>query len=611
MAELPLSQGIDRFKQNEDRFDRFTNGSDTQTVTHSDGSVSPSVRKFLKDKNTEINTAADGILAGANQAKTDAVTAKTAAETARTQSATNASNALTSKNGADTAKSLAQAWAEGTLPGGAGTKSAKEWAEVAGGAKPSATTSQIFAGTDDSAPVSSLGLKAAIRRKPSKLPYMSPTVGIERFARSLCFIGDSITYGLPVGYNNGFPAQIAKRIQNKQNLHLSSQMSFCDWDYVTLSGSTAFDVSGPAGRSLVLAPGAFLTFNTDNANFLAVYYAQKSTTTTISISDNKTSVVETVSTTTGSGKNVLAGNTTLRYCPDVTTVKIQNTGANPIELTGIFVACQTADQGILPQVFSRSGTILADWDMSSVLAQTFYKTNTYPTYVMAVGINNIYSARATTAAVYKTQLLSACNALLAGHSGKSNVVIVFPYKLNIAEVVEPFLNYQVAAYEVANQLGIQIIDLNDIGMLTSGGAMLSDTIHPSQFGYNAIADHIFSELGLANISVPPLVGVLTPGAGATSFTARATLKDKTVSLSGYIQVPNGIALPYVLADISHPSVGAFAPVSGKFMVLGAAINNGTAVCQIEPGTTRLVIPFASSTSLSYIFLEGASYRVDR
>lgn len=36
------------------------------------------------------------------------------------------------KEGADAAAALAQAWAEGTLPGGAGTKSAKEWAQSAG-----------------------------------------------------------------------------------------------------------------------------------------------------------------------------------------------------------------------------------------------------------------------------------------------------------------------------------------------------------------------------------------------------------------------------------------------------------------------------------------------
>lgn len=56
MAELPLAQGIGRFKQNEDRMDRFTNGTDTQIVTHSDGRTSPTIRKFLKDTGVVVDS---------------------------------------------------------------------------------------------------------------------------------------------------------------------------------------------------------------------------------------------------------------------------------------------------------------------------------------------------------------------------------------------------------------------------------------------------------------------------------------------------------------------------------------------------------------------------
>ncbi|MER8786893.1 hypothetical protein NKH71_03330 [Mesorhizobium sp. M0983] len=47
-----------------------------------------------------------------------------------TAASTAAGQALGYKNTASTKADLAAAWAEGTLPGGAGTKSAKEWAEV-------------------------------------------------------------------------------------------------------------------------------------------------------------------------------------------------------------------------------------------------------------------------------------------------------------------------------------------------------------------------------------------------------------------------------------------------------------------------------------------------
>jgi len=78
MAELPLDQAIPRFKSNEDRMDRFTNGTDTATWLTSGGVTVPSLRKFLKDKDTEINNATTTIY----QARDQAVTAKGQAETA-------------------------------------------------------------------------------------------------------------------------------------------------------------------------------------------------------------------------------------------------------------------------------------------------------------------------------------------------------------------------------------------------------------------------------------------------------------------------------------------------------------------------------------------------
>lgn len=108
MAEQPLDIAIPRFKTNEDRFDRFTNGTDTQTYTASDGENVPSLRKFLKDKNAEINTAADGILAASVTAKNDAVTAKNQAVTAKDQ-------AVTAKNAAEAAAAALPPITNGTM----------------------------------------------------------------------------------------------------------------------------------------------------------------------------------------------------------------------------------------------------------------------------------------------------------------------------------------------------------------------------------------------------------------------------------------------------------------------------------------------------------------
>lgn len=123
MAELPLAEGIGRFKQNEDRFDRFTNGSDTQTFITSGGTPVSSIRKFLKDKNDQINIAADGILAESVAALNASVAARNASQSARDES-------VSAKNDSVSARNAAQAWAEGTEPGGEGTKSSREYAEA-------------------------------------------------------------------------------------------------------------------------------------------------------------------------------------------------------------------------------------------------------------------------------------------------------------------------------------------------------------------------------------------------------------------------------------------------------------------------------------------------
>lgn len=73
MAQLPLDQAIPRFKANEERMDIFANGNDTTDFLTSDAQPVPSIRKFLKNKNSEINSAADGILAKATQASDTAL----------------------------------------------------------------------------------------------------------------------------------------------------------------------------------------------------------------------------------------------------------------------------------------------------------------------------------------------------------------------------------------------------------------------------------------------------------------------------------------------------------------------------------------------------------
>lgn len=87
MSELPLTEAIPRFKTNENRFDRFTNGSATETWLTSGGEAVPSIRKFLADKDDEINASAGSILSDSLAAAADANSAKNAAQASATAAA--------------------------------------------------------------------------------------------------------------------------------------------------------------------------------------------------------------------------------------------------------------------------------------------------------------------------------------------------------------------------------------------------------------------------------------------------------------------------------------------------------------------------------------------
>lgn len=140
MAELPLAQGIGRFKQNEDRMDRFTNGTDGQSIIHSDGQSSPSIRKFLKDKDTQINQGAESILTAARNARDAALGAKDDSEDARDLSIAARTDSIDAKDASETARDdavaageLAEKWANNPedVPVQVGQYSAYHWAKKA------------------------------------------------------------------------------------------------------------------------------------------------------------------------------------------------------------------------------------------------------------------------------------------------------------------------------------------------------------------------------------------------------------------------------------------------------------------------------------------------
>lgn len=63
MPTLIGDAAITRFKENEERIDKFVNGSAAEGYTTSSGAAVESILKFLARKDVEINQAASGVLA--------------------------------------------------------------------------------------------------------------------------------------------------------------------------------------------------------------------------------------------------------------------------------------------------------------------------------------------------------------------------------------------------------------------------------------------------------------------------------------------------------------------------------------------------------------------
>ncbi|QWY83772.1 pectin lyase fold domain-containing protein [Rhizobium phage RHph_X3_15] len=122
MSQLPLDQAIPRFKENEERIDKFVNGTDLEVWTPEVGAPLPTIAKFLKDKEAEIDLANTGIMA-------EAIAAKEAAELAATNAATQVTLATAAKDAALQAETNAEA-AEASASASAASASAAAQTEI-------------------------------------------------------------------------------------------------------------------------------------------------------------------------------------------------------------------------------------------------------------------------------------------------------------------------------------------------------------------------------------------------------------------------------------------------------------------------------------------------
>lgn len=121
MAQLPIDEALNRFKDNETRFDDFVNGAEGYTT--SGGTPVESIPAFLERVESEINATDAIAITEAN--KTAAAASATAAAGSASTASTGATNATNAKTAAETARDAAIAAAAGVSAGGVVGKATK------------------------------------------------------------------------------------------------------------------------------------------------------------------------------------------------------------------------------------------------------------------------------------------------------------------------------------------------------------------------------------------------------------------------------------------------------------------------------------------------------
>lgn len=133
--------------------------------------------------------------------------------------------------------------------------------------------------------------------------------------------------------------------------------------------------------------------------------------------------------------------------------------------------------------------------VSGVTSQYFNNTGRLATitaqggrglYILAVGTNNIYNSGAhTTAAVYESDLNAIVDYLLAANAGNRVMLVVPP--VAVESTWPPYYDhslYAAAARRVARAKGCTLCD--DRGIDLVGGAFYGDGVHPNDAGHYAL-----------------------------------------------------------------------------------------------------------------------------
>lgn len=331
---------------------------------------------------------------------------------------------------------------------------------------------------------------------------------------------------------------------------------------ITYSGTVGYGTLGPIRKSLVMTVGSTITF-TRKAKYVDVLYHKTPTSGSIEVRLNG-NLVKTINCTGTDTQDVWtlleSGGTPTNVNPQDTDVyELRCITAN-VELTGLTTLLQSGYQDTI--YFNRmavSGYVTGDFlntgQLDSILRVGRFNDSTRQSlFVLAVGVNDIFSFKAVSSTQYKTNLRTIVEYL---QSNNQLVVLVVPEHADEnlwAPPIEPYENYKTKLLELAKENKVGVIDLSQIDY--KGMGMYNDGIHINDKGHY-LQSQIFSKALGIEVSIPPIPIATTVKANSvtvevSSFTANGSNMLKTVAIPTNAMITgiyiknktNGLVVPY-------------------------------------------------------------------
>jgi lysophospholipase L1-like esterase len=438
-------------------------------------------------------------------------------------------------------------------------------------------------------------------------------------AGSLIFIGDSISAGYGLPYSDQYISKLFNLLKNSVGYPNDFEVitNFSEDNTVSLSGSYSIGTSGPCKKSLVMQPGASISF-TGSVQYIDLIFNRSVTSGKIAVAHNG-NVYKIIDCGGGTDLYATSFPTVSSGFSDETTYTL-TCQDGPVELIGLirlqqqnnlygsinFIRC--AVSGETTSDFSDDARLEALQNINR-----FSTLNQNKIYVIALGTNDIYNpSKANTVNAYMQNLDKIISKLM-NPIDKVRIILTAPIIPNEGTwpaVVTGYRSYRIALYLVAQKYGLSVIDYS---YLSFSDNLFQDGLHPNGFGTDLMMEHIQKSLakGINRTSINTTETAFSLINGYTNVgqeygLSTCEVKNSRVQMSGTLNFGNKTGGSDICVIDS-----SLAPKKQRVFNLcgfdaGGNVHN-VLVKMTTQGHLSLVTDLTDDTILAYLSLEQVSY----